>query len=152
MNSFIKKSLLTLIALVFIGFSAQSQVSMNAADLKTDWSLLTEKDGIKMYIKKGECQMSNDPNKPFTYGWIKVENTNSSAKYVEFHFNVLYADGCAGCDSHANEYKTVSIPANTTLTTDCEFKTPELGLLIHNPYQLNLQEFKSLTLTDLKVD
>lgn len=152
MNSLLKKSLFTAFALVFVALSAQSQVSMSADELSNDWSFVKEENGIKMFIKTGECLMSNDPNKPFTYGWIKLENTTSTEKDVNFHFNLFYTDGCAGCDSHYEEYKSVSVPANTTLTTDCDFEINDLSILIRNPYQLEYQEFKSLTLTDLKVD
>lgn len=143
------KSIFTLL-LVFIGSTAFSQ-SLNANEINDDWTLLTEQDGIKMYVQKGECQMGNVET-PFTYGFLKVENSTTSTKHVNFNINLFYADGCAGCDNHNEEYSSITIEPNSVLTGECSFKIGQLALLIRNPLQTDYQDFKKLSLIDLKVD
>ena len=74
------KSIITLL-LVFMGSSAFSQ-SLTANEVNGDWTLITEQDGIKMYVQKGECQMGNIET-PFTYGFLKVENTKIDDKNTQ---------------------------------------------------------------------
>lgn len=143
------KSIITLL-LVFIGSTAFSQ-SLTANELNDNWTLLTEQDGIKMFVQKGECQMGNVET-PFTYGFLKVENTTGSTKHVNFNINLFYTDGCAGCDNHNEEYSSVTVAPNSTIVGDCTFEEAPLALLIRNPLQTDYQEFKQLSLIDLKVD
>ena len=139
------------ILLVFTGFTAMSQSKLNASEINSDWTLLSEKDGVKMYVQKGECQMGNVET-PFTYGFLKVENTTNTEKHVNFNINLFYTDGCAGCDNNNGEYASITVAPNSSLEGGCSSQNGQLGLLIRNPLQTDYQEFTHLTLNDIKVD
>ena len=136
----------------FFGLSASAQQSkINAENFSSNWTLLHEVDGIKMYVQKGDCKMG-DVKTPFTYAFLKIENTTNVRKHLNFNINLYYADGCAGCDNANEEYVSISIEPNSSLSTDCSFNHGELALLVRNPLQSDYQDFKYLQLIDLKVD
>ncbi len=139
-----------MILFVAVSFAASSQTELKADQIGADWTLITSQEGIEMYVQEGECKMGNVKT-PFTYGFLRIVNTSSEAKNVSFNINLYYADGCAGCDNHNEEYTTVSVAANSSIETDCSFENGQLALLIRNPLQADYQDFKYLQLMDLKV-
>ena len=142
---------LLLVLFVFAGFASMAQQKINADQLSSDWTLLAVQNGVELYVQKSDCKVGN-VEKPFTYGFLKVVNTTSEEKNVSFNIHLFYTDGCAGCDNPNEEYKYVNVPANESISTDCNFENGQLALLIRNPLQTDLQEFTHLSLIDLKVD
>lgn len=146
---------ITLLLLLFIsGLSVTvnaQEIRIDAEELTNKWTLFREKEGVKLSIQKGECKMG-DVKTPFTYGFLKLENTSSEQKTVSFKINVYYTDGCAGCANTNEGWVTVTIDGNSTLSTDCSFDNGSLSVLIQNPLQSDFQDFSYLQLIDFKVN
>lgn len=153
MKSTLKNNLLVLLVVALFGITANAQQNKISAEelSSSEWVVLTDSDGIKMSVLKSECKMG-DVKTPFTYGFLKIENTTNVRKHINFNINLYYADGCAGCDNANEEYVSISIEPNSTISTDCSFNHGELALLIRNPLQSDYQDFKYLQLIDFKID
>jgi len=142
---------LLLVLFIFAGFTTMAQQNFNAEQLNSEWTLLNTDNGVELYIQKIECKVDG-VEQPFTYGFLKVVNTTNQEQKVGINIQLIYSDGCVGCNNPNEDYKMVSVAANSTVACDCSFEdNPELGLLIRNPLQTNLQEFENLSLIDFKV-
>ncbi len=142
------KSLLLASFFLFLGMNTFAQNKIEANDLTQEWTLIQSVDGVEMYIKYGECQMGNI-QEAFEYGMLKIVNTTNSEKQITYNFEILYSDGCVGCDTNEDEYSSIIIPANSTKTGDCE---NGLSVLLKNPLQTALTDFQYIQLTTLKVN
>ena len=112
---------------------------------------LSEKDGIKLFLKSETCEIQGAPL-PFDYTFIKLENTNSTDKVVEFQLGLSYNGSCAGCSVNDTEAKRkVILPANSIVMGDATFQRGELSYLIENKNYPNVDAFKSVQLIYLYI-
>jgi hypothetical protein len=138
-----------LLSLVFMGFSASAQTSMEADKINNDWTLLTVQDGVEIFIKKEKCNVGAE--KLFTYAFIKFNNTTSSSKKVEFSVEMYFDSGCIGCGDITEHMQYIEVPASSSIEGDCSFDKSELSLLVNNPYQLDAGTLESVRLIQLKI-
>lgn len=141
---------LLLIASLFIllGMTAFSQNKIEASHLTKEWTLLHSSNGVEMYIQYGECKMGNVPE-PFQYGMIKLVNSSSVEKTIVYNIERHYTDGCVGCNMTDENVSTKVVPANTTITGNCENGN---SVLIKNPLQTMFLDLKYLQLTTIKIN
>ena len=133
---------------MFFGMTSFAQNKIEANDLTSEWTLLSSKDGVELYIQSGECTMGNVPE-AFQYGMIKLINSNSTEKTVVYNIERHYSDGCVGCNKTDEDVSIISIPANSTITGNCE---NGISVLIKNPLQTMYLEFNYLQLTTFKIN
>ena len=146
----IKFTKILLVFLCFVQISAFGQ-ELKKENLTNDWKLLSEKDGVKVFVKSETCQIQGAP-KPFDYAFIKLENTTSEAKTIDFQLGLNYNGTCIGCSESDSEAKRkIVIPANSILIGDATFERGELSYLIANHNSPNQLSFKSIQLIYLNV-
>lgn len=143
-----------LLALILSGtsLSLMAQTSLSPSNLKKDWSTLHQAEEIKIDIRKESCQIEH-VNKPFDYAFLRVENSGQSELSISFQLTVKYSDGtCAGCDTSIETVRTVIVPANSTIESDCSFKNGQLSYLLKSPF-INASgvDIESLEITNLQI-
>ena len=142
-----KRSVLAIFAILSLG-NVMAQNTLGAEELSSAWTLLKEEGDVKFYIRKDECQMGS-LEKPFSYAFIKIENSSSAAKTVDFHVAVHFQSECVGCDANAETVKSVTVEANSSVETDCKFENGHLSVLIQNP-NFDSRVFKEIELMNFK--
>ena len=143
-----------LLALIITGssLSLKAQTGIAPSSLKKDWSSLLLTEEIKIDIRKESCKIEH-VSKPFDYAFLRVENSGQSELVVSFQLAVKYSDGtCAGCDTSVETVRTIIIPANSTLESDCSFKNGQLSYLLKSPF-INASGvgIESLEITNLQI-
>ena len=146
-NIFIKSTLL--IFTVLLSFSGFSQNTVNADQLTKDWTLVTTQNGVEIYLRQEKCDVGAPDL--FTYAHIRIVNTNTEEKTVEYNFHINYDNGCVGCGDTRETKKMVAVPASTSVEGEATFKYGELSLLINNPYQLDSGVLESIKLDELYI-
>lgn len=137
---------------VFLSTTTFSQTAMNASELSTKWSLLTEQDGVKLFVKRESCKL-HKTQKPLDYLLVKVVNESGEAVTSNFQIGLHYNEGCTGCEQNVETYRSVLLASNSSEECDCTFKSNgQLSLLIKNPNHLDDRVFESIELIDFKLD
>lgn len=140
------------IALIIIAITSLNGFSQNvitADKLSQDWSLLTAKDGVEVYLKQEKCDVGAPD--AFTYAFIRLVNTNTTEKSVEFNFQIIFDNECYGCGDTRESKHMLAVPASTSVEGESTMKIGELALLINNPYQLNSGTLESINLDILNI-
>lgn len=138
--------MLLLFGAIFLGSFAYSQESIGADKLSKEWSLLTTQNGVEVYLRKDFCDVG--AKDLFTYAHLKFVNTTSNQVSVDFNYELIHENGCVGCGSTDEYHKSVVVGASSSLEGDC-VETPELSLLINNPYQKGLGKIESVKVVQL---
>ena len=121
------------------------------SDLTNDWKLFSENNGLKMFLRSETCKIEGAP-KPFDYVFIKLENTTSEEKTIDFQLGLNYQETCVGCSTEDHEAKrNFTIPANTTWMGDNTFVRGKMSYLIQNHNGLDNKTFKSIKLIYLNI-
>jgi hypothetical protein len=98
------KQLIILFVLVLSGLqmNAQTADEYPAIERSTDWVLYQEVDGVKQYYKFQEC---NIPSEGYyrEHVLIKLENSTSAVKTVEWDNVMWYGSTCINCDESSQE-------------------------------------------------
>jgi len=147
-QSLIIKSIF-LIFTAMVSFNGFSQNAITADKLSQDWSLLTTKDGVEVYLKQEKCDVGAPD--AFTYAFIRLVNTNTTEKSVEFNFQMIFDNECYGCGDTRETKHMLAVPASTSVEGESTMKIGELALLINNPYQLNSGTLESINLDILNI-
>jgi hypothetical protein len=147
-QSLIIKSIL-LVFTALVSFNGISQNAITADKLSQDWSLLTTQDGVEVYLKQEKCNVGAPD--AFTYAFIRLVNTNTTEKSVEFNFQTIFDNGCYGCGDTRETKHTLSVPASTIVEGESTMKIGELALLINNPYQLESGKLESINMDVLNI-
>jgi hypothetical protein len=134
---------------VLLSFSGVSQNSVNAEQLTQEWTLVSTQDGVEIYLKQEKCDVGAE--KHFTYAFIRIVNTTTTEKSVEFNFQMQYDNGCYGCGDTRETKKMLAVPASTSVEGENTFQIGELSLLINNPYQLDPGVLESINLDELNI-
>lgn len=100
----------SLIVIMLVSFSGFSQTSIDAGNITEEWKLLTTKDGIEVHIKQDKCDIGAD--KLFTYAYIKLVNTTTVTKTVEFNFQLIFDNDCVGCGDTRETKHILQSPAS----------------------------------------
>lgn len=137
------------LGILFLGNTAFSQESIGSEQINDNWTLLTSKDGVDIFIKKEKVDVGAE--KKFDYAQVKMVNTTGTSKTIEFNFEMHHELTCVGCGS-TNEYeKSITIEGGSSLEGDAAFTNPELSLLINNPYQTGVGAIQSIKLVQLSI-
>ena len=147
-QSLIIKSIF-LIFTAMLSFNGFSQNTISADKLSQDWSLLTTKEGVEVYLKQEKCDIGAAD--AFTYAFVRLVNTNTSEKSVEFNFQMIFDNRCYGCGDNRETRQMLAIPASTMIEGESTMKIGELALLINNPYQLESGTLESINLDILNI-
>ena len=147
-QSLIIKSIF-LIFTAMVSFNGFSQNAISADKLSDDWTLLTTKDGVEVYLKQEKCSVGAPD--AFTFAFIRLVNTNTTEKSVEFNFQMIFDNRCYGCDDTRETKHMLVIPASTTVEGESSLKIGELALLINNPYQLESGTLESINMDVLNI-
>jgi len=135
--------------MALVSFTGFSQNAIEADKLSEKWTLLTTQDGVEVYLKQEKCDVG--ASDLFTYAFIRLVNTNTSEKSVEFNFQMKYDNGCYGCGDTRETKHMLAVPASTSVEGESSFKIGELALLINNPYQLNSGVLESINMDVLNI-
>jgi len=149
-----KKQLMNRLLLVFTLFaslSAYAQHEVAANDLTLEWSLVSQEDGVNIYLRKDYCKVGPQ-TKLLPYIFYKFENTTAVAKDIYFAAGLKYDQECIGCNGETESKKAVNVPANSFVECDCTFKNGMLSSLITNPNYSDTRTFESVQLLDIKID
>lgn len=130
------KSIITIL-LVLLGNSAFSQQIVSAENYGDNWTLLQEKDGVEIFVRKAECERMY-MKEALIYTFIKVKNNTANDLSIDFQVAHQYEDRCAGCAEQTEHLKSITVPANSTIENDCKFENSALSALIDNPNLHNL--------------
>lgn len=148
-NLRMKKILLfTVFSILSLVSTAQVEVSME--DMRSDWKLIKQDNGVELYISVMECQMGN-VKQPFLYGSVKVINNSTESKVVDFTYELQYTDGCSGCSADSEYTKYITVAPGSEMIGACDFKQPELTILLVNPLQTEFTELSKLVINNLKI-
>lgn len=147
-QSFIIKPILLIIT-AMMSFNGLSQNAITAEKLSQDWSLLTTKDGVEVYLKQEKCDVGAPD--AFTYAFIRLVNTNTTEKSIEFNFQTIFDNRCYGCGDTRETKHMLAVPASTSVEGESTMKIGELALLINNPYQLESGTLESINLDVLNI-
>lgn len=138
-------SLFSILSMISFG-----QIEVSMEEMRSDWKLIKQENGVEVYISVMECQMGN-VKQSFLYGSVKVVNTIADAKNVSFTYELYYADGCSGCGASDEYTKYIDVAANATAEGSCDFQKPEFTILLVNPLQTEMTELEKLVINDFKV-
>lgn len=141
------KTLLVLLCLVHGSVFGQE---LKKTQLTSEWTLLSETNGVKLFVKSENCQVQGAP-KSFDYLFVKLENTNSTDKTVSLQLGMNFNEACVGCvENDIEALKEISVPANSSVMGDATFQRGELSYLIAN-HNATVYTFKSVKLVTLKI-
>jgi len=149
-----KTQLINRLLLVFALFASISTYAQNttpAEELTPEWSLVSQKDGVNIYLRKDFCKVGPQV-KLLPYIFYKFENTTTVAKTIYFTAGLKYDQECIGCNGEDESKKAVNVPANSFVSCDCTFKNGTLSSLITNPNYPDTRTFESVQLLDIKID
>lgn len=142
------KTLLVILCFAHLSVSGQE---LKKEDLDSNWKLLSEQDGLQMFIRSETCQIQGAP-KPFEYAFIKLTNNSSVDKTIDLQLGMNYNGDCIGCSLDDLEAKRkVFLPANASVEGDATFERGELSYLISNQNSPNPYSFKSIRVIYLKI-
>ena len=141
----------TLVFTLLIGFTSFSQNIIKATDLNSEWTLVKDQDGIKMYVSTEGCKVG-PLKKPLEYVFIKIENQNSESKDLYFQLGIHYDEGCEGCEEHNESQRAITLEANSTIECDCTFENGNLSYLIINPNYTDTKVFEGIELINFKIN
>ena len=136
---------------IFLSTTTFAQTGLKANELSQDWSLLTQQDGVSLFVKRMSCEL-NPSQKPLDYLLVKVVNESGEEVNSNFQIGLHYDEGCRGCEQNVETYRTVLLASNSSKECDCTFKNGELSLLIKNPNHSDDAVFESIELIDFKLD
>lgn len=128
-----------------------AQVEVSMAEMKSDWKLIKQENGVEVYVSVMECKMGN-VKEPFLYGSVKVVNTTSEQRKIDFTYELHYADGCSGCGVSDEYSKNIIVDANSEIVGACDFKRSELTILLVNPLQTEKTELNKLIINNFKIN
>lgn len=126
------------------------QIEIGMEEMRSDWKLIKQENGVEVYVSVMECQMGN-VKQPFLYGSVKVVNSTAVAKNVSFTYELYYTDGCSGCGASDEYTKYISVAGNATSEGSCDFQKPENTILLVNPLQTEMTDLEKLVINDFKV-
>lgn len=142
------KTLLVILCLVHGSVFGQE---LKNTELTNQWTLLSETNGVKLFVKSENCQIQGAP-KSFDYVFVKLENTNSQEKTVDLQLGMNFTQACIGCVANDPEaLRKITIPANSSVMGDATFQRGELSYLIANHNSPSVYTFKSVQLITLKI-
>lgn len=115
------KKLLIFSALYMIGTFLWAQTTERNTQTvhSKEWVLLNESNGVQQYYRFSEC---NVPESGFIgeYVQVRIVNTTSTAKQVEWDIRLWYNNECINCGSESPEYhRSVSVPARGNIESEC---------------------------------
>lgn len=86
------------------------------------WKLYTEENGVRVYTKTSNCQLNMGFDEQRIL--IKIENTTSIDKLLDWDLWLWYNKTCRTCESSNGEYhRTLLLPANSSMEGECSVKT-----------------------------
>lgn len=127
----------------FMSFHSNGQ-SFKRAELTSDWQLITQKDGIEIYVKEQHCDL-NKNGKPVIFSMLKVVNTTNQQRSVTYDYIHQYDQGCDGCNGNPERIFTVDLKPNSEIEEDCSISHAGLALSIHNPNVTSTWKFESVS-------
>lgn len=131
-----------LITLITSSLSAQEQTDFPAIQRSTDWVLYQEQNGVQQYYKFEEC---NIPAEGFyrEYILVKLVNTTSQPKIVEWDVVKWYASTCNNCDlSNPEQHRNVELGANEALEGNCSLETDKTLKMFSKFLNYNMKEWE----------
>lgn len=145
-------AVLLLFSMLFIGSAAIAQESrtITADKISSQWTAYLNEQGLEISVKEEKCDVG--AKEMFTYAHLRFENTTNADITAVFIFELNHENGCVGCGKVDEYRKTITIPAGATLEGDSSFATPELSLLINNPYQKELGAIQSIKAAQLIIE
>lgn len=84
--------------------------SLTAQDSETEWILIEENSGVKIYRSFGTCEEINSI-------FMKIENTNAFS--VTTTFSKVYNDYLLGSEELLEENISLTVPAMSSVQGDC---------------------------------
>lgn len=107
------------LSLLIAGISFISKSSHAQSQFSSDWTLVKEQDGIKIYTKLASCDRhTRDEQMVF----VKVENTNSEAAIVHYHLDQYYDGECKTCNDQNHEYSAfIDLGAGAIMQGSCGY-------------------------------
>lgn len=141
-------------AILFIAclFSSASFMAQNLGNLTNDWQLLQDQDGVQIYAKQDACKMADSAPKPFDIAFLKIVNNTNSEKKVAYNFVIEFTEGCNGCDDELESFFIQTVPANSSLEEDCNFKFEGMAHIVRNPNFNGGWNFEKVSVSNLKID
>jgi hypothetical protein len=145
-----KKLAKTLLVILCLAHGSVFGQELKKSELTNDWTLLSESNGVKLFVKSENCQVQGAP-KTFDYLFIKLENTNLESKKVDLQLGMNFNEMCIGCSANSTESKReIIVPANSTVMGDATLQRGELSYLIAN-HNATVYTFKSVKLVHLNI-
>ena len=94
--------------------------AQETTDMPTDWTLLKQQNGVKVYYKYADCTFQK-------FGWqqswylLKFENSTLQPATVDWDAQMYFNDVCKTCNDPNGEYhRTISVAAGQTLEGQCD--------------------------------
>jgi len=127
--------LVFLAALISVCVYAGNENNQNSKEIKnTDWKLLTEKNGVKIYFKYENCSDEvNDIHQENVV--LKVVNTTIQNIIVEWDSELWYNDNCRTCNMKNGEnHNKIQLNASETKIGSCEKRHQLRELVIFSKF------------------
>lgn len=135
---------MTKIASVFLGLLFLCSFTNN------EWQTIYNESGVQVSMMEADCKLETSSNQKWLL--IKISNTTSSPKIVEWDLEPISDAGkCVGCGTTEN-HRLVKIAANETLEGKCSIKTPqELKFALRMLDVKTVSGIKDVKITNVKV-
>lgn len=149
MTSKFLKALGLFTAFLFISIQSFGQ-TVAKADLSREWQIITQQDGIDIYVKEEHCDLNNN-GKPVIFSMIKVVNTTNEKKSITYNYIQQFDQGCEGCNENPERIFTIDLEGNSEIEEDCAIKHAGLSLIIKSPYVTSSWKFESVSIKILSI-
>lgn len=136
-----------LFLLISVSLSAQTN---GRSDNASSWEPLHSSNEVTISGRLDECVMTKG-QLPVTYAFLQISNTSSESRTVTFSFGLQYVEGCSSCGENSEFVTEITIPANSTIEGNCQFKRPELNRPVSNPNLEGGWEFEAINISNVSI-
>lgn len=126
-----------------------AQVSVKAASISEQWSLVHAQNGINFYAKKVECALYEGV-KPFDYVVLKVENTTNESVAVSFELGTILNGECFGCGSN-EAVASITLASKATVENNCTTFSQGMHGLIQNRMVKTINRFDGIQINQIQI-
>ncbi len=146
-----KNYVLIILALCFFGSYSIANTSKNAEQqqVKKEWKLLMEKNGIQVYYSYEDCHdIVNGIHQENAV--LKFVNTTDKNLSIDWDLKIWYNNNCVNCDENEKEHHfTLKLNAGETKKGSCETRSKNRELVIFSKF-LNMENKSTLSKFELQ--
>lgn len=151
MKKLIKAKLTLLLSFLVVGSLSFAQDKVNISEFGASATNLYNSNGLEISAVKEECSI-NEGQKDLVFAFLTFENTTSQEMNIVFSIAQYYDNGlCNGCNEEGEYTYALTIPANSSISGDCNFEKSGTHVTLDNPNLAKEFSLVSLSITNLEI-